>query len=113
MRHQVAQQTRIYLNDQKFLEIETEIIVVGPEDSQKFSNYWSENEIPFIGLPDPTHTVLKLYGQEIKIFKWGRMPALVIIDNLGSVRFVHYGQNMSDIPENADVLETLRNLAKD
>ena len=49
---------------QKFLEIETEIIVVGPEDSQKFSNYWSENEIPFIGLPDPTHTVLKLYGQK-------------------------------------------------
>ena len=98
---------------QKFLELDTEIIVVGPEDSQKFSNYWSENEIPFIGLPDPTHTVLKLYGQEIKIFKWGRMPALVIIDNLGSVRFVHYGHNMSDIPENADVLETLRNLALD
>ena len=54
--------------------------------------------------------VLKLYGQEIKLFKFGRMPAMVIIDKQGIVRFVHYGHSMSDIPENKDVLETLQAL---
>jgi len=97
---------------QKFLELDTEIIVVGPEKPQNFSRYWVNNELPFVGLPDPQHSVLKLYGQEIKLFKWGRMPAMVVIDKTGLVRFVHYGHNMSDIPENTDVLETLESLNK-
>ena len=63
--------------------------------------------LPFTGLPDPKHTVLKLYGQEIKLFKLGRMPAQVFVDRLGMVRFVHYGQAMSDIPENAELLALL------
>ena len=88
----------------------TTILVVGPENAEAFSRYWQENELPFVGLPDPKHSVLKLYGQEIKLFKFGRMPAMVVIDRQGMVRFVHYGHSMSDIPENADVLGTLRAL---
>ena len=83
------------------------IFVVGPENKDAFVKYWAENVLPFIGLPDPKHSVLKLYGQEIKLFKFGRMPAMVIIDKQGMVRFVHYGHSMSDIPENTDVLATL------
>ena len=95
---------------EKFKNENTVILVVGPEDSKAFAEYWDENDLPFIGLPDPKHTVLKLYGQEIKLFKFGRMPAMVIIDMQGIVRFVHYGHSMSDIPENKDVLETLQAL---
>lgn len=95
---------------EKFKNENTVILVVGPEDSKAFAEYWDENDLPFIGLPDPKHTVLKLYGQEIKLFKFGRMPAMVIIDLQGIVRFVHYGHSMSDIPENKDVLETLQAL---
>lgn len=90
-----------------FQEVDTEIIVVGPENGEAFANYWIEHDLPFIGLPDPKHSVLKLYGQEVKLFKFGRMPAMVIIDKAGMVRFVHYGKSMSDIPENIDVLQTL------
>ena len=93
---------------QKFENENTAVLVVGPENSGAFAKYWAENDLPFIGLPDPKHTVLKLYGQEIKMFKFGRMPAMVIIDMQGIVRFVHYGHSMSDIPENKDVLETLQ-----
>ena len=93
---------------EKFRNENTTILVVGPENSSTFLKYWDENDLPFIGLPDPKHTVLKLYGQEIKLFKFGRMPAMVIIDMQGIVRFVHYGHSMSDIPENKDVLETLQ-----
>ena len=95
---------------QKFNDENTVILVVGPENSDVFANYWAKNDLPFIGLPDPKHTVLKLYGQQIKIFKFGRMPAMVIVDRQGIVRFVHYGHSMSDIPENSDVLETLKSL---
>lgn len=95
---------------EKFKNENTAILVIGPENSKAFAKYWDENKLPFIGLPDPKHTVLKLYGQEIKLFKFGRMPAMVIIDKQGTVRFVHYGHSMSDIPENADVLETLQSL---
>ena len=93
---------------QKFNDENTVILVVGPENSSAFENYWAKNDLPFIGLPDPKHTVLKRYGQQIKIFKFGRMPAMVIVDRQGIVRFVHYGHSMSDIPENSDVLETLK-----
>ncbi|MGC9335845.1 MAG: hypothetical protein ACP5JJ_17000, partial [Anaerolineae bacterium] len=56
------------------------------------------------GLPDPKHSVLKLYGQEVDLFKLGRMPAQVLIDKEGVARFVHYGHSMSDIPENKEIL---------
>ena len=86
---------------------DTEIIVVGPENMNAFENYWQENDLPFVGLPDPTHTVLKLYGQEVKLFKFGRQPAQVSIDKNRQVRFVHYGHDPSDIPANEEILSLL------
>jgi len=92
----------------KFERENTKILVIGPENKRAFEAYWRENDLPFIGLPDPSHSVLKLYSQEINLFRWGRMPAMVIVDKEGRVRFVHYGHSMSDIPENTEVLETLQ-----
>lgn len=95
---------------QEFVDRHTRIVVVGPEDEQAFAAYWRENDLPFIGLPDPTASVLKLYGQEVNLFKLGRMPAQVIVDREGIARFVHYGHSMSDIPENQELLELLDEL---
>jgi peroxiredoxin Q/BCP len=88
----------------KFIEKETQVIVVGPEDAKSFKEYWQSNDLPFIGLPDPEASILKLYGQEINLFKLGRMPAQVLIDKTGTARFVHYGHSMSDIPKNEEIL---------
>ncbi len=92
---------------QKFMDRQTKVIVVGPEDEKSFTAYWHANELPFIGLPDSKASVLKLYGQEVNLFKMGRMPAQVIIDKQGIVRFVHYGHSMSDIPENEELFQLL------
>ena len=92
---------------EKFVKLDTEIIVAGPENAEAFKDYWAKENLPFIGLPDPEHKVLKLYGQEVKIFKLGRMPAQVIINKAGKVRFVHYGHSMMDIPENKELLDLL------
>ena len=51
--------------------------------------------------------VLKLYGQEIKVFKLGRMPAQVLVDRSGMVRFIHYGHDMTDIPSTAESIEMI------
>lgn len=91
----------------EFFRKETEIIVIGPEDEVAFQNYWEKENLEFIGLPDPKHKVLKLYGQEVKIFKLGRMPAQMMVDKSGTLRFVHYGHSMSDIPSNEELLSLL------
>jgi peroxiredoxin len=94
----------------KFQQRQAEILVIGPEDAAAFARYFGENDLPFIGLPDPTHSVLKLYGQEVNLFKLGRMPAQVLVDKTGIVRFAHYGHSMADIPSNAELLELLEKL---
>jgi peroxiredoxin len=88
----------------EFVKRQAQVIVVGPEDAKAFAAYFQQNDLPFIGLPDPKASVLKLYGQEVNLFKLGRMPAQVIVDKNGVARFVHYGHAMSDIPENAELL---------
>jgi peroxiredoxin Q/BCP len=88
----------------QFAARDIEIVVVGPEGAQAFASYFAKESLPFIGLPDPTASVLKLYGQEVNLFKLGRMPAQVLIDKAGVARYVHYGHSMSDIPENEELL---------
>ena len=93
-----------------FTARDAEIVVVGPEDRPAFASYWEQENLPFVGLPDPDHTVLKLYGQQVNLFKLGRMPAQVIVDRDGVARYVHYGHSMSDIPPNAELLALLDQL---
>jgi len=94
----------------EFEKRNTKVVIVGPEDATAFIDYWKNNDLPFIGLPDPKASVLKLYGQEVNLFKLGRMPAQVLIDQSGQVRFVHYGHSMSDIPENREILDLIDSL---
>jgi peroxiredoxin len=94
----------------RFKALGVEILVVGPEGPDAFRKYWTNENLPFIGLPDPKASVLKLYGQEVNLFKLGRMPAQVIIDRTGIARFVHYGHSMSDIPENQELFDILKTL---
>jgi peroxiredoxin Q/BCP len=96
-----------------FVSADAEVLVVGPEGPAQFREYWQQNHLPYPGLPDPDHNVLKRYGQEINLFKLGRMPAQVVIDRLGKARFVHYGKSMSDIPESSEILALLARLNRE
>jgi peroxiredoxin len=98
---------------QQFLRRGAVVVVVGPESKKEFQAYWQENALPFTGVPDPKHSVLKTYGQEIKLFKMGRMPAQALIDRQGKVRFIHYGDSMSDIPENQEILDLIDQLNRE
>jgi peroxiredoxin len=98
---------------QKFLQRGAEIIAVGPEDAKSFTEWWHENKMPFIGIPDPEHTIAVLYQQQTKWLKGGRMPALMVIDKAGYIRLNHYGESMSDIPTDEELLSLLDELNRE
>jgi peroxiredoxin Q/BCP len=82
-------------------------LVLGPDKPERFRRHWEKHDLPFIGLPDPEHRVLKLYGQEVNLFRLGRMPATVLVDKSGTVRLAHYGRSMGDVTSTHDVLAAL------
>lgn len=95
---------------QEFTELGAEIITLGPDGPRAFKRYWEENDIPYIGLADIKSKVADLYYQEVNLFKLGRMPAVFIIDKEGIIRYTHYGNSMSDIPENSEILEEIKRI---
>lgn len=86
------------------------ILAVGPNSLATFRQYWKNEHIPFIGLPDPDHLVARKYRQEVNLFKLGRMPLNCVIDAKGYVRYTHYGNSMSDIPSNEELLHVIDEL---
>jgi peroxiredoxin Q/BCP len=88
----------------------SEILAIGPATSEIFQRYWRNEKIPFIGLPDPTHAVAKMYRQEVNLFKLGRMPLICIIDKKSYIRYAHYGASMRDIPSNEELLHVIDEL---
>jgi peroxiredoxin Q/BCP len=92
---------------QEFTALGAEVVAVGPDDLQAFRRYWSENALPFIGLPDPGHRVARLYKQQVRILKWGRLPLVCVLDRAGRIRYAHHGQSMADIPPNSTLLNII------
>jgi peroxiredoxin len=82
-------------------------VCIGPDGPRAYRRYWEDNKIPYVGLPDPKHKVADLYGQEWNIFKLGRVPALLLVDKNGRIRYQHYSSSMKDIPENGLILTML------
>ena len=98
---------------ERFVKLNTEIIVAGPENAESFQKYWMKEALPFIGLPDPEHRILKLYGQEASLFKLGRLPAQMLIDKSRILRYVHYGHSMADIPSNKEIMNLVKAIEAD
>jgi peroxiredoxin len=94
----------------QFMDRGAVILAVGPNDAVTFKRYWVNENIPFVGLPDPDHSVARIYRQEVNLFKLGRMPLNCVIDARGYVRFAHYGGSMRDIPSNAELLHVIDEL---
>jgi peroxiredoxin len=94
----------------EFVARDAEILVVAPEKPEAVRAYWQKEKLPFIGLADPDHKVARVYGQQVKWLKFGRMPAQAVIDKQGRVHYQHYGESMSDIRSSESVLALLDEL---
>jgi peroxiredoxin len=86
------------------------ILAIGPNSPSAFEQYWQKEKIPFVGLPDADHRVAKMYKQEVKIFKAGRMPLNCVVDRNGYIRYAHYGASMRDIPSNQELFHVIDEL---
>ncbi|MBP7963815.1 MAG: redoxin family protein [Caldilineaceae bacterium] len=93
---------------QQFVDREAEVVVVGPEDQAAFVREWEKERYPFVGIPDPVQAVSDLFGQEVKLLQFGRMPALMVIDPAGQIVYTHYGASMQDIPKNEEILDVIQ-----
>jgi peroxiredoxin len=98
---------------QQFVSRNTEIIAIGPETTKVFTDWWHEHKMPFIGIADPEHTIANMYGQQVKLIRLGRMPASLVIDKNGAIRFKHFGKSMSDIPLSPKMLSLIDDLNKE
>jgi peroxiredoxin Q/BCP len=105
--------TQLRQEYKRFVKLRTEIMVIGPDNAESFKKYWQKETLPFIGLPDPEHKILKLYGQETSLFKLGRLPAQMIVDTSGMLRYVHYGHSMTDIPSNKEIINLIKAIEAD
>jgi peroxiredoxin len=98
---------------QQFTGRNAEVIAIGPEDDKSFAEWWHQHQMPFVGIADPHHVIANTYGQKVKLLKLGRMPASLLIDKQGFIRYQHFGESMSDIPENQQILSLLDQLNKE
>jgi peroxiredoxin len=94
----------------QFTQRGAEILAVGPNTASAFQQYWQNEKIPYVGLPDPENRVAVKYRQEVNLFKLGRMPLVCVIDKDGRIRYAHYGTSMADIPENKTLLDVIDEL---
>jgi peroxiredoxin Q/BCP len=78
------------------------VVAVSQDDAEDVAEYWSENGLPFVGIPDPDGKLKTLYDQQSRM---GPLPALFVVDREGILVLVHYGDGMADIPKPAALLE--------
>jgi len=98
---------QLRLDYQEFVNRNTEVVIIGPDGPSAFKRTWEMESMPMVGLADPGSKVADRYDQEVNLLKLGRMPAQLVIDKEGKIRFIHYGKSMSDIPENKLILSVL------
>jgi peroxiredoxin Q/BCP len=94
----------------KFEQAGAKIIVVGRHTPEEMAEYWKENNLPYMGIPDPDTKLGKLYKQQWKAMKLGLMPAMFVIGKNGKISFLHYSSSMKDIPENSKTLGEVQKL---
>ena len=94
----------------QFVARSAEVLVIGPDGLRAFMRTWQQEGFQFPGLADPQHMVASLYNQEVNLLKLGRMPAVLVVGQEGRIVYEHYGESMSDIPLNQEILRVLDGL---
>lgn len=102
--------TQLRQDYQQFVARGAEIVVVNPEDVAETKAFAQNLALPFLMLVDPNHEVANRYGQEVNLLKLGRLPALVVLDRDGVMRYEHHANSMMDTAKNSDVLAVLDRL---
>ena len=95
----------------KFRQLNAEIYAITAdrfENARRLELRYAKEAFPIYF--DKTHEVVRMLHQEVKIFKLGRLPAVMIVDGGGTIQWTYYGSDLRDIPRNKEIFEVLEKL---
>ncbi len=96
----------------KFEQLNTELYTITVdrfENARRLELKYAKGKFPIYF--DKDHSVAKLLHQEVKFLKLGRLPAVLIVDKEGIIRWAYYGNSLRDIPKNETIFEILEKLS--
>jgi len=106
-----AQVFRLRKNLEKFHQLNAEIYAITAdryENARRLELHYAKGAFPIFF--DKTHEVVRLLHQEVKILKLGRLPATLIIDEEGVIKWAYYGDNFRDLPSNNEIFKVLEQI---
>ncbi|TFF84503.1 MAG: redoxin domain-containing protein [Promethearchaeota archaeon] len=83
------------------------ILADSEQNAQKMEKKYARKYAIFF---DPSKEVQKLLNQQVKFWKGGRMPGLLIIDKLGVIQYAYYSDSMKDLPKTEELLDVLKKI---
>ena len=101
---------------EKFNQLNAElypILVDTEKHAKSMFKAYAHHKFPIYYDESDENIAKSVLNQEWKLFKLGRMPALLVIDAQQIIRYAHYGDSMSDIPRNEEILKVLEELNKE
>ena len=97
---------------EKFNELDAVLYAILPDNLENAQKFESEFAKTYPIYYDDKKKVNKMLKQEVKPLKLGRMPALLIIDKQGIIKYAYYSDSMDDIPENEEIFNIVKKLNK-
>ncbi len=95
---------QLHKEKKEFDKRNIKVVSICPENIEKIERFLSSENIDLELVADPKHIIADEYNQQVKIFKLGRMPAQIILNNKGEKIFEHFANSMRDIIENREIL---------
>lgn len=105
-----AHSERLRDDYEKIKNLNAELYAILPDNLESAKKFESKYAKKYPLYYDAKKKVNKMLKQEVKPLKLGRMPALLIIDKQGIIKYAYYSDEMSDIPENDEIFEVLQNI---
>lgn len=78
------------------------------ENARRLELRYAKEKFPIFF--DNERKVTKILNQEVKIFRLGRLPAVLLLDKNAVIRWAYYGDTLMDVPPNKIILEVIQNL---
>lgn len=94
-----------------FMDLNVELIPIlqdNKKNTKKMEEQHVKNKFPIYY--DVKREVGKVFKQEMNILKLGRMPATLIVDKDGIIKWAYYADSLEDIPSNDEILDIIKNL---
>ncbi len=96
----------------KFKQLDTVLYPILPDNLDAATKFEENFAKSYSIYYDEKKKVNKMLKQEVKPLKFGRMPAMLIIDKKGIIQYAYYSDSMDDIPKNEDILEFIKKINK-